>query len=153
MATAIRAILEGKEPTMPKVPAAPTLFKTYEASGFAAALSQAKEFQAGTQYDAGSSELSRLADQLLAVGKPADALELAKKVAADAPRSESAAALLARASRQRPSLRSRSELFPGHRAERNAARVPDLHRRHPPTVDARCQRPEMTIGRATSRAR
>jgi hypothetical protein len=99
MATAIRAILDGKEPAMPKAPAAPTLFKTYEASGFAAALAQAKDFQAGTQYDAGSSELSRLADQLLAVGKAADALELAKKVAADAPRSESAAALLARAHR------------------------------------------------------
>ena len=75
------------------------MFKTYEASGFAAALAQAKDFQAGTQYDAGSSELSRLADQLLAIGKTADALELAKKIAADAPRSESAAALLARAHR------------------------------------------------------
>lgn len=99
MATAIRAILDGKDPTMPKVPAALTLFKTYEASGLAAAVAQAKEFQAGTQYDAGTGELSRLADQLLAVGKAADALELARKVAADAPRSESAAALLARAHR------------------------------------------------------
>ena len=84
---------------MPKVPAAPTLFKTHEASGLAAALAQAKDFQGGTQYDAGSSELSRLADQLLAVGKAADGLVLAKTVAADAPRSESAAALLARAHR------------------------------------------------------
>jgi beta-lactamase family protein/transcriptional activator len=99
IATAIRAILDGKEPTMPKAPAAPALFKTFEASGLAAALAQAKEFQSGSQYDAGSSELSRLADQLLAVGKAADALELAKKVAADEPRSESAAALLARAHR------------------------------------------------------
>ncbi len=99
MANAVRAILDGKEPPMPKVPAAPTLFKTYEASGLTAALTQAKDFQAGTQYDASSAELSRLADHLLATGKAADALELAKKLAADAPRSAPAAVLLARAHR------------------------------------------------------
>jgi CubicO group peptidase (beta-lactamase class C family) len=99
MAEAIRAILDGKEPTMPKQPAAPMLFKTYQASGLAAALAQAKQMQAGTQYDAGSGELSRLAGQLLATGKAADGLELAKKLADESPKSAAAAVLLARAHR------------------------------------------------------
>jgi CubicO group peptidase (beta-lactamase class C family) len=99
MADAIRALLTGKEPLMPKVPAAPTLFKTYETSGLSAALMQAKEMQSGTQYDASSGELSRLAEQLLAVGKLPDGLDLAKQLATDAPRSAPAAALLARAHR------------------------------------------------------
>ena len=42
MATAIRAVLDGKEPTTPKMPGALALFKTYESSGLAAALAQAK---------------------------------------------------------------------------------------------------------------
>ena len=55
--------------------------------------------QAGTEYDAGSGELSRLAGQLLAAGKIVDALELAKKLAEESPSSASAAVLLARAHR------------------------------------------------------
>src|SRR6202023_73304 len=82
MADSIRMILDGKEPAMPKRPAATILFKTYGASGrAAAALAQAKEMQAGSEYEAGSAELSRLANQLLATGKMVDGLELAKKLA------------------------------------------------------------------------
>jgi hypothetical protein len=54
MADAIRAILDGKEPTLPKQPAAALLFETYQASGLAAALAQATDMQAGSEYDAGS---------------------------------------------------------------------------------------------------
>jgi hypothetical protein len=84
---------------MPRRPAATILFKTYGASGLAAVLAQAKEMQAGSEYEVGNGELSRLANQLLATGKTADALELAKKLAEDAPKSPSAAVLLARAHR------------------------------------------------------
>jgi CubicO group peptidase (beta-lactamase class C family) len=99
MSVAIRAILDGKEPDMPKQPAAPVLFKTYEASGLAAALAQAKEMQSGSQYDAGNGELARLAGQLLATGKAVDGLELAKNVAEASPKSAEIAVLLARAHR------------------------------------------------------
>jgi hypothetical protein len=99
MADAIRMILDGKEPTTPRRPAAPMLFKTYGASGLAAALTQAKDMQTGSEYEAGSGELSRLANQLLAAGKAADALELAKKLAEDSPKSAGVAVLLARAHR------------------------------------------------------
>ena len=99
MADSIRTILDGKEPAMPKQPAAPILFRTYETSGLAAALAQAKEMQAGSQYEASNGELSRLAGQLLATGKAADGLELAKKLAEESPRSAAAAVLLARAHR------------------------------------------------------
>ena len=99
MADSIRMILDGKEPAMPKRPAATMLFKTYGASGLAAVLAQAKVMQAGSEYEAGSGELSRLANQLLATGKTADALELAKTLAEDSPKSAGAAVLLARAHR------------------------------------------------------
>ena len=99
MADAVRAILDGKPATMPKRPAATALFETYQASGLAATLARAKEMQAGTDYDAGSSELSRLADQLLVSGRNADALELARQLAEESPRSAPAAVLLARAHR------------------------------------------------------
>jgi hypothetical protein len=99
MAESIRMILDGKEPAMPKRPTATILFKTYGASGLAAVLAQAKDMQAGSEYEAGSGELSRLANQLLATGKTADALELAKKLAEDAPKSAATAVLLARAHR------------------------------------------------------
>jgi hypothetical protein len=75
------------------------LLKTHGESGLAAALAQAKNMQAGSEYDAGSGELSRLANQLLAIGKTADALELAKRLAEDSPKSAAAAVLLARAHR------------------------------------------------------
>lgn len=99
MAESIRMILDGKEPPTPKTPAATLLFKTYGASGFAAVLEQAKDMQAGSEYEAGSGELSRLANQLLAIGKTADALALAKRLAEDSPKSAAAAVLLARAHR------------------------------------------------------
>lgn len=99
IADSIRTILDAKEPAMPKRPAAPALFETYGTSGLVAALARAKEMQAGTEYDAGSGELSRLAGQLLATGKIVDGLELAKKLAEESPRSASAAVLLARAHR------------------------------------------------------
>ena len=99
IADSIRMILDGKEPAMPKTPAATMLLKTHGESGLAAALAQAKNMQAGSEYDAGSGELSRLANQLLAIGKTADALELAKRLAEDSPKSAAAAVLLARAHR------------------------------------------------------
>jgi CubicO group peptidase (beta-lactamase class C family) len=99
MVDSIRSILDGKEPMMPRKPAALTLFKTYVTSGLTAALKQAKEMQAGSEYDAGSAELSRFANQLLATGKTADALELAKTLAEDAPKSAAMAVLLAQAHR------------------------------------------------------
>jgi len=99
MADSIRMILDGKDPVMPKKPAATTLFKTYGSSGLAAALAQAKTMQAGSEYDAGNGQLSRLANQLLTTGRTADALELARKLAEEAPKSEGAAVLLARAHR------------------------------------------------------
>jgi CubicO group peptidase (beta-lactamase class C family) len=99
MADVVRAILDGKPPTMPKRPAARALFETYQRSGLAATLARATEMQAGPDYDADSSELSRLADQLLATGRNADALELARKLAQESPRSASVAVLLARAHR------------------------------------------------------
>ncbi len=95
----IGVVLDGKEPAMPKRPAALTLFTTYGTSGLAAALAQAKTMQAGSEYDAGGGELSRLANQLLTTGKTADALELATTLAEECPKSASAAMLLARAHR------------------------------------------------------
>jgi CubicO group peptidase (beta-lactamase class C family) len=99
MAGGVRDILNGKQPAAPRVPAAPLLFKTYESSGLGAALAKAKELQSSKEYDASHGELSRLAEHLLAIGKNADALELANKLSGDAPKSAPAAALLARAHR------------------------------------------------------
>jgi len=99
IATGVRAILDGKAAVMPKQPAALTLYQTYQKSGLAAVLAQAKEMQAGTQYEAGRVELSQLAGHLLAAGQPADALLLAKKIAEDAPKSADTAVLLAQAHR------------------------------------------------------
>ncbi|MEO8028202.1 MAG: hypothetical protein ABI823_17090, partial [Bryobacteraceae bacterium] len=99
MADGIRAILDGKEPERPKTPAAPVLYKTYKASSFAATLAQIKEMKAGSQYDVSTGQLSRLAGQMMQIGKPADALELAKTISDGAPKSEGAASLLAQAYR------------------------------------------------------
>lgn len=117
MAESIRGILDGKEATLPKEPAAPILFSTYLTSGLGPALDQAKEMQAGSQYDAGSAELSRLAGQLLATGKAVDGLELAKQLAEESPKSAAVALLLARAHRAN-----------GHRIEavQNYARAMEL---------------------------
>lgn len=99
IADSIRTILDGKEPVMPKRRAATTLFRTYEASGIDSTLAQAKDMQTGSEYDAGVGELSRLANQLLAIGKTADALKLAKIIVEDYPKTAATAVLLARAYR------------------------------------------------------
>ena len=99
MLETIRTLLDGKEVPPLRRPSAPTLFKTYSASGLSGVLAQAKEMQAGAEYDAGSGELSRLANQLLATGRTADALALAQRLADESPTSETASVLLARAHR------------------------------------------------------
>jgi len=99
MADGVRAILDGKPPTMPRRPAATALFETYQKSGLVASLARARDMRAGTEYDAGSAELSRLADHLLALGRHGDALDLARTLADESPRSASIAVLLARAHR------------------------------------------------------
>ena len=43
----VRAILNGKEPVAPRIPAAPLLFKTYQSSGLAAALAQSERAAIG----------------------------------------------------------------------------------------------------------
>jgi CubicO group peptidase (beta-lactamase class C family) len=95
----IQAILDGKPAQMPKEPGAVELMKTYRASGFDAAMRQAREMKAGSRYDADEGELQRFAGRLLATGKIADGLTLAKQIADDAPKSPGAAALLSRAYR------------------------------------------------------
>ena len=97
MAAGIRAILDGKTPTMPKEPGAVEIYKTYQASGLEAAMKRVEEMKSGSQYDAGDGEIGRFAGHLLATGKAADALTVAKIVAERAPKSEGVAALLARA--------------------------------------------------------
>ena len=99
MANGVRAVLDGKQPIAPRIPAGPLLFKTYESSGLSAVLASATELHSSKEYDASNAELSRLTDHLLSIGKNADALELAKKLSTDAPRSAPTAALLARAHR------------------------------------------------------
>jgi CubicO group peptidase (beta-lactamase class C family) len=97
MTAGIRAVLDGKKPEYPKEPAAPVLFKTYQTSGLDAAMKQAAEMKAGSQYDAGMGEVIRFAGQVLAKGNKADALTAAKKIMESAPKSAGAATLLARA--------------------------------------------------------
>ncbi len=97
MATGIRAILDGKDPVMPKEPGAGELFKTYQKSGLETALREAKEMKSGAQYDAGEGELLRFAGQLLATNKATDALTVAKQLSEDNPKSIGAATLLAQA--------------------------------------------------------
>ncbi len=99
MAEGIRAILNGKEATMPKTPASKALVKTYETSGYAAMLQQAKDMKAGSQYDAGDGELSQVAGRLLSTGKLADGLALAKVVSEGNPKNVGAVMLLAQAYR------------------------------------------------------
>ncbi len=101
MATAIRAVLDGREPVMPKRPASPVLYRTYQGSGLAVTIEQIHSLQtaANPEYDAGEGELSRLAGHLLSRGKTQDALELAKLIAADTPKSAGAAMLLGNAQR------------------------------------------------------
>jgi len=99
MTAGIRAILDGKTAEMPKEPSAVELMKTYQASGLEAALREAREMKSGSRYDAGEGEMERFAGRLLATGKTADGLTLAKEIAEDAPKSAGAASLLSRAYR------------------------------------------------------
>jgi CubicO group peptidase (beta-lactamase class C family) len=92
--TGLRAILDGKDAAMPKIPAAPVLYKTWKASGIAAVMEQWKSMLAGGVYDVRDGELTRLAGTLLGKGKTADALELAKAAEAMAPKSVGVAMLM-----------------------------------------------------------
>ncbi|HTS47686.1 MAG TPA: serine hydrolase [Bryobacteraceae bacterium] len=97
MAAGIRAILNGRDPELPKQPAAPVLLKTYESSGLAAMLQQIQTFQSNAVYDASENQLSRLAAYLMGIGKNEDALALAKVIAEKFPKSAGAETQLARA--------------------------------------------------------
>jgi CubicO group peptidase (beta-lactamase class C family) len=109
MVNGLRAILDGKDgamPTMPRTPAAPALYKTWQASGIGAVMEQWKSMKAGGVYDTREAELLRLAGTLAGKGKTADALELAKAAEALAPNSVSVAMLMGRV-----------EASSGHRVE------------------------------------
>lgn len=95
MATKIREILRGETPAMPKPPAAPVLWKTYQSQGMAAVLQQIAA--SDSPYNLGEGQLSRLAGHLLSKGKIQDALTLATLIMEKNPKSDSAAMLLARA--------------------------------------------------------
>lgn len=94
MVEGLRAILDGKPATMPKPPASPVLYKTWQSSGIGAAMEQLKSMQAGTVYDTRERELSRLARTLLSKGKVADALEVTRAAEAVAPKSANVAELM-----------------------------------------------------------
>ena len=92
----LRALLEGKEAPMPKIPASPALYKTWLSSGMGAVRDQLKDMRAGSVYDTREGELIRLSGTLLGKGKTADALELAKAAEAAAPKSAAVAMLMGR---------------------------------------------------------
>jgi CubicO group peptidase (beta-lactamase class C family) len=92
----LQAILEGKEAPMPKIPAAPALYKTWLSSGIGAVMDQLKSMQAGSVYDIREGQLIRLAGTLPGKGKTGDALELAKAAEAAAPKSAAVATLMGR---------------------------------------------------------
>jgi CubicO group peptidase (beta-lactamase class C family) len=96
MVDGLRAILDGKAPPLPKTPAAPLLYKTWQSSGIGAVMEQLKSMQAGTVYDTRERELTRLASTLLGKGKTADALELVRAAEAAAPKSFNVATLMGR---------------------------------------------------------
>jgi CubicO group peptidase (beta-lactamase class C family) len=95
MESKIREILRGgPAPAMPKPQGAPVLLRTYQSSGIQAVLAQ---IQSDSVHDMSEGQLSRLAGHLLSVGKPRDALALAKAIVERNPKSANAATLLARA--------------------------------------------------------
>jgi CubicO group peptidase (beta-lactamase class C family) len=96
MVNGLRAILEGKDAAMPKVPAAPVLYKTWKTSGIGAVMEQWKSMKEGGVYDTREGELVRLAGAVAGKGKTADALELAKAAEAQAPKSVGVAMLMGR---------------------------------------------------------
>jgi CubicO group peptidase (beta-lactamase class C family) len=110
MVSGLRAILEGKDSPMPKIPASPVLYKTWQSGGVRVAMDQLRSMQAGAVYDTRAGELMRLAGTLLGKGKTADALEVAKAAEAADPKSAAAAALLGRV-----------QAAAGHRVEALAA--------------------------------
>lgn len=94
MVDGLRAILEGKDAKMPKTPAAPVLYKTWQRGGIRAVVEQWAEMKQGSTYDTREGELTRLAGTLLGKGKVGDALVLAKEASAMAPKSAGVAMLL-----------------------------------------------------------
>lgn len=70
MVDGLRAILDGKDPAMPKVPASAVLYKTWKSSGISATMEQLKSMQAGTVYDTRERELMVLAGTLLGKARP-----------------------------------------------------------------------------------
>jgi len=94
MVEGLRAILDGKPAEMPKTPASPVLYKTWQSSGIGAVMEQLKSMQAGTVYDTREGELSRLAGTLLRKGRTADALEVTRAAEAASPKSAGVAMLM-----------------------------------------------------------
>jgi hypothetical protein len=94
MRDGIRAILEGRAANMPKTPAAPVLYKTWQAGGVKAVTEQARTMLAGSEFDASAPELSRVAAHLLSLRKVEDALAVALLAEAAAPRSAGVQTLL-----------------------------------------------------------
>lgn len=97
MVSGLRAIFDGKDAAMPKTPASPVLYKTWQSAGIRAVMEQLKSMQAGAVYDTGEGQLLRLAGTLLGKGKIADALELATAAEATAPKSAGVATFMGRA--------------------------------------------------------
>ena len=77
MVAGLRDILDGKEPEMPKTPAARLLYKTWQTDGIAKTMDQLKSMQSGKEYDTGTGQLSRLAGAMLQKHKVDDALQVA----------------------------------------------------------------------------
>ena len=94
MTAGIKAILDGRQPVMPKTPASPLLYKTWKTAGIKAVTDQVGTLQSGAEYDAGAAELSRLAGHLLSTGKTEDALTVARLAETAAPKSANIQALL-----------------------------------------------------------
>jgi len=97
MVNGLRAILDGKEAKMPKMPAAPALYKTWQTGGIKAVMEQWKQMKDGSTYDASPGEFTRLAGALLGKGKTGDALALAREAASMAPKSAGVAMFLGNA--------------------------------------------------------
>jgi len=94
MVVGLRAILDGKEATMPKTPAAPELYKAWKAQGMAGFQEKWNQLQADGTYNTGAGELLRLGGTVLGKGKVADALELAKMADGMTPKSAATATFL-----------------------------------------------------------
>lgn len=97
MVDGLRAILEGKDAKMPKTPAAPILYKTWQTGGIHAVMAQWAQMKQGSVYDVSEGELTRLAGALLGKGKADDALALAREASAMAPKSAGVAMFLGQA--------------------------------------------------------